>query len=139
MTIAKKGVTITKYGSINQILGVVEPKISLPITVAQSVGATVDSKKIVKAGTPVFGDLTNRETAFVAATQYKAASDNSGTEVPAKATGVILHDVDVTGGDSEASILVFGVVNLSRIDTETQKLLTVKVQEAMNGVFFIKD
>lgn len=124
----RKGITAKQYGSPMQILGVVEPKISLPIMVAQSVGVAdaATGKKIVKAGTPVYGDLTARDTAFVAASESNA-------------TGIILHDVDVTSGESEASLLIFGVVNLDRIDTKTQALLTSTIKGAMHGIYFIKD
>ena len=126
----RKGITAKQYGSPMQILGVVEPKISLPIMVAQSVGGT---DKIVKAGTPVFGDLTARNTAFTAATAATSTTD-------AKVTGVVLHDVDVTDGAAEAALLIFGVVNVDRLDASVVTLLNANgIKDALHGIYFIKD
>ena len=110
----KTGIKTEKYGNITQILKNVELQESVGIVVDDSV-ATADSlgRKIVKAGTPLTGDLDNRTTAFTAA----SAGDGSN---PSNAVGVLLHDVDVTTGDVTGTLLIIGFVRTNRIDT-TQK------------------
>lgn len=128
------GIKKETYGSTNQILFNVEPQVSVGIVVDDSVQATANSlgKKIVKAGTPLTGDLTNRLTQFTAA---KAGSETEASD----AVGVLLHDVDVTTGDANGTLLIFGFVNLDRIDETTQGKLTSYVKTALAGrVTFLK-
>lgn len=128
------GIKKETYGSTNQILFNVEPQVSVGIVVDDSVQATANSlgKKIVKAGTPLTGDLTNRLIPFTAA---KAGSASEASD----AVGVLLHDVDVTTGDANGTLLIFGFVNLDRIDETTQGKLTSYVKTALAGrVTFLK-
>ena len=128
------GIKKETYGSTNQILFNVEPQVSVGIVVDDSVQATANSlgKKIVKAGTPLTGDLINRLTPFTAA---KAGSASEASD----AVGVLLHDVDVTTGDANGTLLIFGFVNLDRIDETTQGKLTRYVKTALAGrVTFLK-
>ena len=128
------GIKKETYGSTNQILFNVEPQVSVGIVVDDSVQATANSlgKKIVKAGTPLTGDLTSRLTPFTAA---KAGSVSEASD----AVGVLLHDVDVTTGDANGTLLIFGFVNLDRIDETTQGKLTSYVKTALAGrVTFLK-
>lgn len=128
------GIKKETYGSTNQILFNVEPQVSVGIVVDDSVQETANSlgKKIVKAGTPLTGDLTNRLTPFTA---VKAGSASEASD----AVGVLLHDVDVTTGDANGTLLIFGFVNLDRIDETTQGKLTSYVKTALAGrVTFLK-
>lgn len=128
------GIKKETYVSTNQILFNVEPQVSVGIVVDDSVQATANSlgKKIVKAGTPLTGDLTNRLTPFIAA---KAGSASEASD----AVGVLLHDVEVTTGDANGTLLIFGFVNLDRIDETTQGKLTSYVKTALAGrVTFLK-
>lgn len=128
------GIKKETYGSTNQILFNVEPQVSVGIVVDDSVQATANSlgKKIVKAGTPLTGNLTNRSIPFTAA---KAGSASEASD----AVGVLLHDVEVTTGDANGTLLIFGFVNLDRIDETTQRKLTSYVKTALAGrVTFLK-
>lgn len=128
------GIKKETYGSTNQILFNVEPQVSVGIVVDDSAQVTANSlgKKIVKAGTPLTGDLTNRLTPFT------AAKEGSVSEA-SDAVGVLLHDVDVTTGDANGTLLIFGFVNLDRIDETTQGKLTSYVKTALAGrVTFLK-
>jgi len=42
-------------------------------------------------------------------------------------TGVLLHDVDVTNGNNNGTALLFGFVNVNRIEAEVQALITAAV------------
>lgn len=112
-----------------QILFNVQNQVSVGIKLAKNfAGAVVENgRKIVKAGTPLTGDLTNRSVAFT------AAGD-------ANAKGILLHDVDVTDSDANATLLIWGFVNLDRIDTTTKAKLTTAIQTYLSGkVTFLKD
>lgn len=62
----KSGVSKETYGAPTQILANVELQSSIGCIVPQSLGATVGSKKIVKAGTPIVLDFSNRQADAVA-------------------------------------------------------------------------
>ena len=114
----------------SQILFNVQNQMSVGVIVDETVGtAGIDGKKIVKAGTPLNGDLTARGTAFV------AAKDTSNPAV-----GVLLHDVDVTDGDANGTLLIWGFVNLNRMDSTTAGLITATRKTELAGrVWFLKD
>lgn len=111
-----------------QILFNVMHQMSVSIMVDSAMASvTENGRKIVKAGTPLAGDLAARSAAFKAA----GASD---------AVGVLLHDVDITEGNANGTLLIWGFVNLDRLDSATQALVTSGVKTALNGkVYFLKD
>lgn len=123
--------------NVNQILFCTDPQVSVGVVVDSTAGTEDEAtgRTIVKAGTPLNGDLTARNTAFV-----KAADDSTGSAGDAKpAVGVLLHDVDVTDGDANGALLIFGFVNLERIDTTTAALITATRKTELAGkVTFLK-
>lgn len=224
-----------------QILFNVQNQMSVSVKVDDAVSyQTIDGRKIVKAGTPLAGDLANRATAFtngitagtkgvftlqittafaadekltiegvdytcaatedVAAKKFAGAnaaaqitsllkmvttddyvvaavsgatdklgftqkvadaSDTSGPTVSktsstgaigsvtkvtdpvdgtASAVGVLLHDVDVTDGDANGSLLIWGFVNINRLDATVQTMITSALKAALAGkVWFLAD
>lgn len=114
----------------SQILFNVQNQMSVEVIVDTAVGtAGKDGRKIVKAGTPLSGNLTDRGTAFV------AAEDTSNPAV-----GVLLHDVDVTEGNANGTLLIWGFVNLNRMDSTTAGLITATRKTELAGrVWFLKD
>lgn len=123
------GIKKTSGVNVKQILANTAMQAAVGCIVGQDSATTVGSRKIVLAGTPVSGDLTNRKTKFV-----------KHVDTTANAVGVVLHDVDVTDGDENASLLIFGFVNLNRMDTQAQALITTGVKTALDGkIWFIKD
>ena len=125
------GIKKETYGSGKQILFAVEHQVSMGIVVDQSVGVTEGTKKIAKAGTPITGNLDARETAFTAAASSGDANKTSN------AVGILLHDVDVTVGDNNGTILLFGFVNTNRIDATTKAKITNEVKTALNKITFV--
>ena len=223
--------------SVNQILAFVEPQVSVGVIVNNTnVDAGSDGRKIIKAGTPITGDLTARGSAFTKATTTtgtkgtwtceittafaadekivingvtytkgttqsaddKVFAGSSATEQAtslvaivsdanftltnssgvltftqktadeagaaptvtktattgaigsvtagtsavngvSNAVGVMLHDVDVTSGNNNATLLIFGFVNLDRFDVATAALISGAVKTALNGkITFIR-
>lgn len=123
----RTGIKKETAGAPVQILFNVQNQMSVSIQVAKEAGVVEGGKTIVKAGTPLSGDLTNRSAAFSAA----------GT---GDAVGVLLHDVDVTDGAGNGTLLIWGFVNLNRIDSGTAAKITDDVKTALKGaVWFLKD
>lgn len=124
------GVRKETYGNTNQILFAVEHQVSMGVVVSKTLGVAEGTKKVVKAGTPLTGSLDARTTAFT------EASAGSPTEA-SDAVGVLLHDVDVTTGDANGTLLLFGFVNTNRIDATTKAKLTDTVKKAMPMIKFV--
>lgn len=115
---------------VNQILFCTEPQVSVGVIVSKDTikFVTEDGRKIVKAGTPLSGDMYNRSTVFQAAVDEVAPAE-----------GVLLHDVDITDGDANGTLLIFGFVNIDRLDNNTRNLITQTRMDELNGkVTFLK-
>lgn len=122
-----------------QILFNVQNQMSVSVKLAKGFAGAVteNGRKIVKAGYPLSGDLTARGTAFVAA-KDETTPGTSGDG--AAAVGVLLHDVDVTDADGNATLLIWGFVNLNRVDSITAALITDKRKTELAGkIWFLKD
>lgn len=123
-----QGFMETKGSSGKEILFASSPMMSVGIVVNdKDVTAGANGKKIVKAGTPLSGDLTARLTPF------KAASLSNS------ATGILLHDVDVTNGSNNGTLVIFGYINLEHLDDDVAALITEDVKTALDKkVTFLK-
>lgn len=133
----RTGVKKETYTNVNQILFDVKMQTSVGIVVDATAG-TKDSttgKTIVKAGTPLTGDLKDRTEAF---TKAVTSGDGSATPFSSNVVGILLHDVDVTTGDANGTLLIFGFVNLDRIDTTTQALIDEGVKSSLKMIQFLK-
>lgn len=120
-------VKTTSYGTEKTILIAPELAFTIPVQVTNT-GITADAngKKIIKAGTPIGGStnvLENRNTVLVVA--------NGST-----AQGVILHDVDVTAGQENATMVVAGFVDLNKIAVADQPVADAKA--ALTKITFMK-
>lgn len=71
---------------------------------------------VIKAGQPLVGDLTDRDTAFIAGTS--------------NAVGVNLHDVKLDAdGNGNATIVIAGCVDLLKLDSAVASALqTAKIE-----------
>lgn len=126
----RPGIKKETLAAPQQILFNVQNQMSVPILVDKSMASvTVDGRKVVKAGTPLNGDLAARGTAF------KAAADST-----APAVGVLLHDVDITDNNANGTLLIWGFVNLDRLDSATAGLITATRKTELAGqIWFLKD
>lgn len=117
--------------NVTQILFCTDPQVSVGVQVTNTgISADSNGKKILKAGTPLYGSLEARGTAFVKATT------SSGTS---NAVGILLHEVDVTAGAQNATMLIFGFVDLNKLATATAELIDSAVKTALKGnVTFLK-
>lgn len=111
----KDGVKTTNYGAPVQILANVEHQYSVGCRVPQSLGTTVAGVgKIAKAGTPIHIDLSNLQTPVAAPSADPAVVANA----------VLLHNVDVTDGTKNGTALIWGFVNVNRLESDVQALVT---------------
>lgn len=126
----RPGIKKETLAAPQQILFNVQNQMSVPILVDKTMASvTVDGRKVVKAGTPLSGDLTARGTAF------KAAADTT-----APAVGVLLHDVDITDNNANGTLLIWGFVNLDRLDSATATEITdTRKTELAGRIWFLKD
>lgn len=110
------------YGNVNQILADPNLQFSVGCVIPQNLGNS-------KAGTPINIDLTNL-------TQPANKPDGSAIQ----ANAVLLHDVDLSHGQTNGTALLFGFVNLSRIDSTTEALIKTNYTstDMVGGVKFIK-
>lgn len=109
----KDGVKTTNYGAPVQILANVEHQYSVGCRVPQTLGTDVTGVgKIAKAGTPVHIDFSNLQTPVTAPVAGTAAN------------AVLLHNVDVTDGTKNGTALIWGFVNINRLETDVQALVT---------------
>lgn len=122
------GIKKETYGNVQQILFAVEHQVSVGIVVDETCGVEqTNGRKIAKAGTPVTGDLDKRTVAFTPAT----------TGVSTDVIGVLLHDVDVTTGDNNGTLLLFGFVNTNRLDETTKGKITADIKKALPRITFM--
>lgn len=79
--------------------------VTLPAVILQQ-GSIEDiyGKRIIKAGTPLSGNIKKRQLGF---------KELGLEETP---SCILLHDVDVTDGDSNGTIVIAGVVDLLKLD-----------------------
>ena len=201
-----QGFVKTTATNVKQILFCTDPQVSVGIIVDDAgVEAGADGRKVVKAGTPMYGSLTARDTAFKTSTSSVPASATatvSGTGVTAATVtaatfstavsgasgiyefeyslsdtswqydgtdistvtygitvtgtpadgdkiivdftaayntapvGVLLHDVDVTAGDDNGALLIFGFVDLNKVDASVATAL-VAVASALDGKVYL--
>lgn len=105
------GVKTTQYGNVTQILANVELQASVGGVVPAASGVNVNGKKIVKAGTPFKIDLQNRQNLALAGNASNAFN------------AILLHDVDVTAGNNNGTFLIFGFVDLTKVESDVQTLI----------------
>jgi len=108
----RSGVSKTTYAAPTQILANVQLQSSVGCIVPKSLGVAVGARTIAKAGTPIKIDLMNLQTAVQAANGTVAMN------------AVLLHDVDVTVGNANGTALIFGFVNVNRVEADVAAAIT---------------
>lgn len=114
----RDGIRKTTLTAPKQILANVLLQSSVGCIVPQALGVAVGTQKLVKAGTPIQVDLMNLQTPA-----KKADGDTA-------MNAVLLHDVDVTAGNANGTALVFGFVNVNRVEADVQAAITTALGAA---------
>ena len=129
----QSGVTKTTGMARKTILFDTQLRFALPVMISNNgVSADENGKKIVKAGTPIAGSLTDRDTAFTV-----AKDSGEGTKT-SNAVGILEHDVDVTAGNANGSCIIFGFIDVDKLDASVVELLTDAAKSNLKNVQFIK-
>jgi hypothetical protein len=111
----------------NDILIAPELAYGLPVIVGNAgVVANEDGKKIIKAGTPLYAEADpkmERQTVMAV----------SGTN----AYGVARHDIDVTDGNANDTLLIAGYVDYLKLDATVQSAVD-GAKSKLTNITFIK-
>ena len=123
MAVANK-IKKQSYGNRKEILIAPELAFSIGCVVSGTGISAVNGRKILKAGTPVGGAdvLTNRQAVL-----------SQNTEAP---VGIVLHDVDVTDGDENATLVLKGQVDLLKLEDDV-KALVETAKEKLTDIIFM--
>lgn len=115
------------YGNVKQIL-VDELNSTAVSCIVSDTGVTAgsDGVKVVKAGTPVYGSLLDRSTAM---TVNAVTTGEGQSAVTTKVCGVVLHDVEVTDGPANSQIVIFGTIDVSKLETAVVTKLKAAVDD----------
>lgn len=119
-------ITTQTYGADKNILIAPELAFTIGCVVGNDgVDADANGRKIIKAGTPV-GNATNvlenRQIVLTTAGNYQ---------------GIVLHDVDVTAGNANATLVVAGYVDLLKLD-ETVLASVEGAKATLTKITFMK-
>lgn len=120
---------IKKTSAVTRKVVLIAPELafSLGCKVANTgVEAGENGKKIVKAGTPLVGNIEARDTAFTVA---------SADSTPC---GILLHDVDVSEGNANAQVVIFGFVDSSKLEDSVTEMLTTEMKAKLPKITFVK-
>ena len=90
------------------------------------VTANADGKKIIKAGTPVGGTVSVLKTRNTILTVTNTSSNGTNAQ------GVLRHDVDVTNGNANATLIVRGEVDSSKCPT-----IVTEAETALTHIIFV--
>lgn len=77
-------------------------------------------RKIIEAGTPIHIALDNAATPAAPVTAAVEATQSTPAVAAVPMNAVLLHDVDVAGGNASGTALYAGTVNLNRCSTAVQ-------------------
>lgn len=109
------------YGNKKEILIAPELAFTIGCVLAGNQG-------IVKAGTPVGSStsvLTNRQTLL------------SSTASAEQVQGIVLHDVDTTAGDTNATLVLKGQVDLLKLEADVKSKITSNVIAKLDDIIFM--
>ena len=114
-------ITKTDLKSKKNVLLAPHLAFEIGVQVSNTGVSTTNGKKIIPAGTPI-GGTTSALTTRNAVLQVTNGSSNG-----ANAQGVLRYDVDVTDGNANATMIVFGFIDESKcptIDSAVKTALT---------------
>lgn len=119
----------TDYTNETDILIAPELAFAIPVIVTNaSVTEGDDGRKVIKAGTPLYGSANvflNRQT--------KLTTVSTANTV----YGVARWDIDVTDGDTNATLLVAGYVDYLKLDSTVQTAVDT-AKTTLTRILFIK-
>lgn len=128
----QSGITKTSGLTRKTILFDTKLFFALPCMISNSGVTESGGKKIVKAGTPLVGSLTDRDTPFTVGAKDQAV------------VGIAEHDVDVTAGPANGGIIIVGIIDEDKLDASVVALLDTantdssKLRDKLTHITFCK-
>ena len=117
---AKNMVETQEYGAPQkQILIADELAFTIGAKILDVGTSAKNGKKIVKAGTALGGNLLKRDAGFDVA----LFSGDDMSQDTSNAVAVLLHDVDVTDGPANGTIVIGGYIDILKLDEDVQTQL----------------
>lgn len=96
------------------------------------------TQKVAETGNSPSASVTQTTEGTMAITSATVTSGSTGT-VSSNAVGVLLHEVDVTAGNENATLLIFGFVDLNKVPSAALELIDSATKAALKGgVTFLK-
>lgn len=124
------GIQTVSGMATKQILANTELQFSIGVIVSDTgIVANSEGKKIIPAGTPI-----GHATSVLAARSTILVTTNTA-ETAGVSQGVLLHDIDVTAGNANGSMLVFGFVDIAKLETAAKPVAEAKA--ALTKITFI--
>lgn len=122
--------TVKKYGTANELLFNFDNSLTLPATVDNpSAQLDENNHKIIKAGTPLALD---GDKSFLLNRNETLKPNTANPDV------MLLHDVNITNGPANATVVVEGDVALTNADADVKSMYTDETIKAMPKITFIK-
>ncbi len=88
------------------------------------------TQKVADASDTTGPTVSKTSTTGAIGSVTKVTNPVSGTS---NAVGILLHDVDVTNGDANGSLLIWGFVDLNKVDETTVVSISEAVKDALKG------
>lgn len=80
----------------------------------------------------VYTPVESPESGSMSSYYEKSANGTSN------AIGVAHHDVDVTSGTANSGVIVFGFIDISKLDSDVAAMITDEVKDALKMIQFVK-
>lgn len=80
----------------------------------------------------VYTPVENPESGYMSSYYEKTANGTSN------AIGVAHHDVDVTNGTANSGVIVFGFIDVNKLETDVASMITDEVKDALKMIQFVK-
>lgn len=141
---AAEDVAAKKFAGANaaaQVTSLLKMVVTDDFVVSATSGATdkiTFTQKVAETGNSPSASVTQAAEGTMAITSATVTSGSTGT-VSSDAVGVLLHEVDVTAGNENATLLIFGFVDLNKVPTAAKDKIDSSAKAALSGkVTFLK-
>ena len=141
---AAEDVAAKKFAGANaaaQVTSLLKMVVTDDFVVSATSGATdkiTFTQKVAETGNSPSASVTQAAEGTMAISSATVTSGSTGT-VSSDAVGVLLHEVDVTAGNENATLLIFGFVDLNKVPTAAKNKIDSSAKAALSGkVTFLK-
>lgn len=135
---AKKFAGANAAAQVTSLLKMVECDDFIVAAVSGATDKIGFTQKVAETGNSPSASVTQTTEGTMAITSATVTAGSTGT-VSSDAVGVLLHEVDVTAGNENATLLIFGFVDLNKVPSGALALIDSATKAALKGgVTFLK-